>query len=154
MLSGRKEHGRESQRGGGHIDVGGMYVHGEHSHRTSQIIGDLTPESRCRPTSPLFGSPRKMIARGEWESGSSEFPGIGVEIAFVSPAVRSVAWSEHGLFSAPGRISRTELDFFSRLLSDSPTRRYSHSILCFRRELHVITSLLTIMMQVPLHDTD
>lgn len=73
------------KRGGGHIDVGGMYVHGEHSHRTSQIVGDLTPESRCRPTSPLVGSPRKMIARGEWESVSSEIPGIGVEIAFVSP---------------------------------------------------------------------
>lgn len=153
MLSGRKEHGRESQKGG-HIDVGGMYVHGEHSHRTSQIVGDLTPESRCRPTSPLVGCPRKMIARGEWESGSSEIFWYRGRNSICVPAVCGVAWSEHGLFSAPGRISRTELDLFSRSLSDSPTRRYSHSILCFRRELHIITSLLTIMIQVPLHDTD
>lgn len=122
----------EKVKRGWDIDVGGMYVHGEHSHRTSQIVGDLTPESRCRPTSPLVGSPRKMIARGEWESGSSEISWYRGRNSICVPAVRSaVAWSEHGLFSAPGRISRTELDLFSRLLSDSPTRRYSHSILLF-----------------------
>lgn len=59
MLSGRKEHGRESQKGGGHIDVGGMYVHGEHSHKTIAHRRRLDPGKQMPSNIPACWLPQE-----------------------------------------------------------------------------------------------